>query len=133
MSQQNPLILIIDDDKRNIFALQLVLRTKGYACLSAPDAKTGIQMLKENPQIGIILMDMMMPDMDGYEAIRVIKHDPALSDIPIVAVTAQAMTGDREKCLRAGADAYVSKPVNMDVMLGLLKKYLKSADGSAIK
>lgn len=125
MNNTTPLVLIIDDDNRNIFALNLVLRTKGYQSISAPDSRTGIKMMQENPKIGIVLLDMMMPDMDGYETISFIKKDPALTHLPIIAVTAQAMPGDREKCLEAGADAYVSKPVNIDLMLDILKKYLK--------
>jgi CheY-like chemotaxis protein len=125
MDNTTPLVLIIDDDNRNIFALNLVLRTKGYQCISAPDSRAGIKMMRENPKIGIVLLDMMMPDMDGYETIAVIKKDPALAHLPIIAVTAQAMPGDREKCLEAGANAYVSKPVNIDLMLDILKKHLK--------
>jgi two-component system cell cycle response regulator DivK len=124
MDNNNKTILIIDDDSRNIFALSLVLRTKGYECLSATDARKGIEILKNNNGIGIVLLDMMMPDMDGYEAIANIRKEPALQQLPIVAVTAQAMPGDREKCIEAGADAYISKPVNVDAMLEILKGYI---------
>lgn len=117
-------ILIIDDDSRNIFALSLVLRTKGYACLSATEVKTGINLLRENPDIGIVLLDMMMPDRDGYETVADIRKVQGRSALPIVAVTAQAMRGDREKCLAAGANAYVSKPINVEMLLDLLKQYL---------
>jgi two-component system cell cycle response regulator DivK len=125
MDNKTPSILIIDDDSRNIFALSLVLRTKGYQCLSATDARTGIKMLQENPGIGIVLLDMMMPDMDGYDTIASIKKDPSISDLPIIAVTAQAMPGDKEKCLAAGADAYISKPVNVELMLDILNQFLR--------
>lgn len=121
---KNKSILIIDDDSRNVFALSVVLRSKGYMCLSATDAKTGILMLEQNPDIGIVLLDMMMPDMDGYEAIEVIRGKTAFADLPIIAVTAQAMTGDREKCLEAGADAYVAKPINVEMMLDILNKHI---------
>ena len=117
-------ILIIDDDNRNIFALRLVLKARGYECVTATDAAAGIRLLEEGHDIGVVLMDMMMPDMDGYEAIGVIRNNPALSDLRIIAVTAQAMVGDREKCLAAGASAYVSKPIDVDVLVALLaEKY----------
>lgn len=115
-------ILIIDDDNRNIYALRLVLKAKGFECLTATDAVTGLQLLKEGNGIGIVLMDMMMPDMDGYEAMGIIRNTPGLEDLYIVAVTAQAMVGDREKCLAAGASAYVSKPIDVDVLLALLNE-----------
>jgi two-component system cell cycle response regulator DivK len=121
---QKARILIIDDDSRNIYALSLVLRTKGQASLSATDVQSGINLLKENPQISIVLLDMMMPEMDGYEAITAIRKIEGKTNLPIVAVTAQAMPGDREKCLAAGANAYVSKPVNVDLLLDVLKQYL---------
>ena len=124
MENKTPSILIIDDDSRNVFALSLVLSKKGYLCVSATDPHAGIKILQENNNIGVLLLDMMMPDMDGYEFIANIKKDPALAQLPIVAVTAQAMPGDREKCLQAGANAYVSKPVNIDLLLNILKEYL---------
>lgn len=117
-------ILIIDDDSRNIFALSLVLRSKGYGCLSAMDAQTGMKMLRDHAGIGIVLLDMMMPEQDGYETITALRNMPGRTALPVIAVTAQAMPGDREKCLKAGANAYVSKPVDVDLMLDLLKAYL---------
>lgn len=114
-------ILIIDDDNRNIFALKLTLKAKGYDCITAADARTGLQLMTEKTGIGIVLMDMMMPEMDGYEAIACMRNNPALSHIPVIAVTAQAMVGDREKCLEAGAAAYVAKPIDVDGLLSLLK------------
>ena len=117
-------ILIIDDDSRNIFALTAVLKAKKYQCLSALSAVKGLELLEENKNIGAVLMDMMMPEMDGYEAIGKIKSNTALQKIPVIAITAQAMTGDREKCLEAGADGYISKPVNVDELLVLLNKLI---------
>lgn len=117
-------ILIIDDDSRNIFALSLVLRSKGYGCLSAMDAQTGMKMLQDHAGIGIVLLDMMMPEQDGYETITALRNMPGRTALPVIAVTAQTMPGDREKCLKAGANAYVSKPVDVDLMLDLLKAYL---------
>lgn len=117
-------ILIIDDDSRNIFALTAVLEAKKYQCISAVSAVKGLELLEENKNIGAVLMDMMMPEMDGYEAIGKMKSNTALQKIPVIAITAQAMTGDREKCLEAGADGYISKPVNVDELLVLLKKLI---------
>jgi CheY-like chemotaxis protein len=116
-------ILIIDDDSRNIYALSLLLRSKGYESLSATDARTGIRLLGQNPHIQVVLLDMMMPDLDGYEAIGALRGVAGRSSLPVIAVTAQAMPGDREKCLLAGATAYLPKPVDVDLMLDLLKAY----------
>ena len=121
MSEQKK-ILIIDDDSKNIFALSAVLTAKKYECVSAQSAREGLDILQAQPQIGVVLMDMMMPEMDGYEAISVMKNAGNLKQIPVIAVTAQAMTGDREKCLDAGADGYISKPVNVDELLQVLKQ-----------
>jgi two-component system, cell cycle response regulator DivK len=116
-------VLIIDDDSRNIFALTAVLKSKGYQCLSANGMDDAFRLLAEQDNIGIILLDMMMPEMDGYEAIPEIK-DRYRGDVPIIAVTAQAMVGDRERCLDAGANGYVPKPVDVDELIDLLKKHL---------
>lgn len=117
-------ILIIDDDIRNIFALSAVLKSKGYTCLSSQGAAEGIRQLESGEEIGIVLMDMMMPDMDGYEAIQAIRNNDNFAHIPVVAVTAQAMVGDREKALNAGADAYVSKPIDVDILMNILAEKL---------
>ena len=118
-------LLIIDDDTRNIFALTAVLRSRGYTCLSAGGMKDAFIILEKETGIGIILLDMMMPDMDGYEALPIIKRDDRYAAVPVIAVTAQAMVGDRERCLQAGADGYVSKPVNIDELIPLLEEHLK--------
>ncbi len=115
-------VLIIDDDNRNIFALKATLKSKGYKCFSAQAAQQGIAFLHTNPGIEIVLIDMMMPDMDGYEAIPKIKSLYPL--LPVISVTAQAMTGDKEKCLAAGADDYISKPIDVDKLLAVLNKHL---------
>jgi two-component system, cell cycle response regulator DivK len=115
-------VLVIDDDARNIFALQATLRTKGYDCVTATGAVQGMAFLDRADDIGIVLIDMMMPDMDGYEAIPKIK---ARHDVPVVSVTAQAMQGDKEKCLAAGADDYLSKPIDVDRLLAILDTYFK--------
>jgi len=118
-------VLIIDDDHRNIFALSAVLKAKGYNTLSAENMVDAFSVLDNHPSIGIILLDMMMPGMDGYEAATELKKNPRFGHTPIIAVTAQAMQGDKERCLAAGANDYVSKPVDVDVLLEKMKKYLK--------
>jgi two-component system, cell cycle response regulator DivK len=123
MNDAQKWILIIDDDSRNIFALKAVLKAKGFICISAQSAAEGIQKLISESRIGIILLDMMMPEMDGYEAIPKLKE--LRPELPIVSVTAQAMVGDREKCLDAGADEYLAKPIDMDRMMFLLRQYLE--------
>lgn len=113
-------VLIIDDDARNIFALSATLRSRAFECLSCMSAKEALQMLQGDEHIDAILIDMMMPDMDGYEAIPLIKNIDKRSGTPVISVTAQAMVGDREKCIEAGADGYISKPVDVDKLLQLL-------------
>ena len=120
-------ILIIDDDNRNIFALTAMLRSKGFECLSSISAKDAIQLLNGNEQVDAVLLDMMMPDMDGYQALPEIKRIQKRKGIPVLAVTAQAMTGDREKCLQAGADEYISKPIDVDKLLKVLANYKVTA------
>ena len=114
-------ILIIDDDARNIFALAATLRAKGYETESSNSAPEAIELLNTDAQFHTILMDMMMPEMDGYEAIPIIKKIPSRNKTRVIAVTAQAMVGDREKCLAAGADGYLSKPVDVDKLLEILQ------------
>lgn len=117
-------LLIVDDDSRNIFALKAVLKAKGFEVVSAASAKEGLDLLQKDTGIKVVLMDIMMPDMDGYEAIEQIKNNKATATIPVIAVTAKAMVGDRQKTLEAGADDYISKPINVDVLLTVLKKHL---------
>ena len=117
-------ILLVDDDNRNIFALAAVLKVKGYKVVSATAMKEAFSHLDENTSIGMVLMDMMMPGMDGYEAVAFMKQQPKYRSIPVVAVTAQAMPGDREKCLRAGADDYLAKPVDLDMLLSVIKRLM---------
>jgi len=115
-------ILIIDDDARNIFALKATLASRGFKCLSAQSAPEGLHLLRQQG-IKIVLMDMMMPEMDGYEALQLIRSNDEMKGIPVIAVTAQAMVGDREKCLQAGADDYISKPIDVDDLMNKLEKY----------
>jgi CheY-like chemotaxis protein len=117
------IILIVDDDSRNIFALSAVLRAKGFKTVSAGTMKDAFRILDETKSIGMVLMDMMMPGMDGYEAMTYMKNHAEYFTIPVIAVTAQAMPGDREKCLKAGADDYLPKPVDIDTLLSIIKRF----------
>ena len=118
-------ILIVDDDNRNVFALTAVLRATGYTCLSALGMKEAFTILNTEKDISIILLDMMMPDLDGYQSIPLIRNHETAGHVPIIAVTAQAMKGDRERCLEAGADEYISKPVNIDELLKAMRGLVK--------
>lgn len=120
----NSKILIIDDDPRNIFALVATLKSKGFQCLSSLSAQEGIEQMKQDKAVKVVLLDMMMPEMDGYEALAHIRADRNIAGLPIIAVTAQAMVGDREKCLEAGADGYISKPVDVDKLLEMITRHL---------
>ncbi|MEN2401173.1 response regulator [Flavobacterium sp. MC2016-06] len=115
-------LLIIDDDSRNIFALENTLRAKSFDCMSCLSAEEALKLLGTDVHIDAVLIDMMMPDMDGYDAIPLIKEIPSRESTFVIAVTAQAMTGDKEKCLEAGADAYISKPVDVDKLLQTLRE-----------
>ncbi len=117
-------VLIADDDVRNIFSLSKVLEGAGMKVISATDGGEALQQLKDHPAVDVILMDMMMPEMDGYEAMRRIRMMAGFSKIPIIAVTARAMVGDREKCVKAGASDYITKPIDKDQLLSLLRVWL---------
>jgi CheY-like chemotaxis protein len=121
---ENRTVLITDDDVRNIFSLTKALEAFNMNVLSAMDGKEALQQLKENPKVDIILMDMMMPEMDGYETIMHIRKNGTLKNTPVIAITAKAMAGDREKCIVAGASDYISKPVDIDQLLSLLRVWL---------
>jgi hypothetical protein len=120
-------VLIADDDIRNIYSLTKALETYNMKVVSAVDGKDALKQLQEHPEVDIVLMDMMMPEMDGYESTKRIKANPAFSKLPVIAVTAKAMTGDREKCIEAGASDYISKPVDIDQLLSLLRVWLYDA------
>jgi len=117
-------VLIVDDDVRNIFALSSVLERRGMTVLTAGTGREAIATIQSTPDLGIVLMDIMMPEMDGYETMQVIRQDPAFRRLPIVALTAKAMKGDREKCLEAGASEYLAKPVNTEQLLSALRMWL---------
>jgi HAMP domain-containing protein/CheY-like chemotaxis protein len=117
-------VLLVDDDARNIFALSSVLERRGMNVLTATNGLDAISIIKNESDIAIVLMDIMMPGMDGYETIQAIRSDPAFRRLPIVALTAKAMKGDREKCLEAGASDYLAKPVNTEQLLTALRMWL---------
>jgi signal transduction histidine kinase/DNA-binding response OmpR family regulator/CHASE3 domain sensor protein len=120
----NKTVLIADDDVRNIFSLTKALEKHKMKVLAATDGKEALQLLSENPSVDIVLMDMMMPEMDGYESTKEIRKISAYKQLPILAVTAKAMMGDREKCIAAGASDYISKPVDIDQLISLLRVWL---------
>jgi CheY-like chemotaxis protein len=115
-------VLLVDDEDSNIFALQSYLEHYGIKVVVAKNGLEAIRILENRPDLKIILLDMMMPVMDGFETLNVIKKDPALSRIPVIAVTARAMKGDREKCLEAGATDYISKPVDTQMLLSKINR-----------
>jgi CheY-like chemotaxis protein len=117
-------ILIVDDDIRNIYSLTSVLETYDVEVFHAERGKDGILILEQRPGIDIALIDIMMPEMDGYETMQQIRSRPALAEVPLIAVTAKAMKGDRQKCLDAGASDYIAKPVDIDLLLALLRVWI---------
>jgi HAMP domain-containing protein/signal transduction histidine kinase/DNA-binding response OmpR family regulator len=117
-------VLVVDDDVRNIFALSSVLERRGMSVLSAGTGNEAISILESTPDMAIVLMDIMMPEMDGYETMQVIRQNPTFRRLPIIALTAKAMKGDREKCLEAGASEYLAKPVNTEQLLSALRMWL---------
>jgi CheY-like chemotaxis protein len=117
-------VLVVDDDARNIFALTTVLENHEMDVVSATNGRQAIELIEQTPDLSVVLMDIMMPEMDGYETMRQIRRDPKLRTLPILALTARAMKGDREKCLEAGASDYVAKPVNTEQLLSLLRVWL---------
>jgi HAMP domain-containing protein/CheY-like chemotaxis protein/signal transduction histidine kinase len=117
-------VLLVDDDARNIFALSSVLERRGMKVLTATTGSEAVALVETSPEIAIVLMDIMMPQMDGYQTIGAIRQDPSLSRLPIIALTAKAMKGDREKCLEAGASDYLAKPVNTEQLLLAIRMWL---------
>jgi CheY-like chemotaxis protein len=119
-------ILVVDDDVRNLFALTGVLEEREMTVLCAGGGREALELLQQHPDVDAVLMDIMMPVMDGYETIRAVRSSHRLHELPIIAVTARAMHGDREKCLEAGASDYISKPIDVDALLGMLQGCLRS-------
>jgi len=117
-------VLVVDDDARNIFALTTLLENHEMEVVSATNGRQAIEMIKDRNDISVVLMDIMMPDMDGYQTMHEIRKDSRFEMLPILALTAKAMQGDRDKCLAAGASDYVAKPVNTHELLSLLRVWL---------
>jgi hypothetical protein len=117
-------VLLVDDDARNIFALSSALERRGMRVLTATTGSEAIELIESNREIAIVLMDIMMPGMDGFETMQIIRKNPAFRRLPIIALTAKAMKGDREKCLESGASDYLAKPVNTEQLLSALRMWL---------
>ena len=117
-------ILLVDDDARNIFALTTILENHEMEVLSATNGRQAIGIIERTPDLGVVLMDIMMPEMDGYQTMHKIRENPELRRLPIVALTAKAMKGDREKCIEAGASDYITKPVDIDQLLSLMRVWV---------
>ena len=117
-------VLLVDDDARNIFALSSVLERRGMEVLTATTGREAIALLESTSDVAIVLMDIMMPEMDGYQTMQVIRNKVEFRRLPIIALTAKAMKGDREKCLEAGASDYLAKPVNTEQLLSALRMWL---------
>jgi CheY-like chemotaxis protein len=117
-------VLVVDDDVRNIFALSSVLERRGMEVLTAGTGHEAIATIDGTSDVAIVLMDIMMPEMDGYQTMHAIRERPGLRRLPIIALTAKAMKGDREKCLDAGASDYLAKPVNTEQLLSALRMWL---------
>ncbi|MDO8544575.1 MAG: response regulator, partial [Opitutaceae bacterium] len=117
-------ILVVDDAARNIFALTSMLENQEMDVISTTNGRSAIDIIKQTPDLSMVLMDIMMPEMDGYETMREIRRAPQFRTLPILALTAKAMKGDRERCLDAGASDYIAKPVNTDQLLSLMRVWL---------
>ncbi|HEV3365024.1 MAG TPA: response regulator, partial [Acidimicrobiia bacterium] len=117
-------ILIVDDDVRNVYALTSALEDRGIEVITAENGQQGVEALQRHPDVDLVLMDIMMPDMDGYETTRAIRKIEGFRELPIIALTAKAMRGDREKSLAAGASDYITKPVEINQLLSLMRLWL---------
>jgi CheY-like chemotaxis protein len=118
-------VLLVDDDVRNLFALTTALERYGLDVISAESGQEAIDILNEDKSIDIVLMDIMMPEMDGYETMKRIRKDEKHKDLTIIAVTAKAMKGDRQRCIESGASDYMTKPVNVEQLSSLMRVWLK--------
>ncbi|MGZ3874808.1 MAG: response regulator, partial [Mucilaginibacter sp.] len=117
-------VLVVDDDVRNLFALTAVFERSNIEVITAESGREALEILSNDKKIDIVLMDIMMPEMDGYETIQMIRKEPKNKNLPIIAVTAKAMIGDRQKCISSGASDYITKPVKTDQLLSLMRVWL---------
>jgi CheY-like chemotaxis protein len=124
-------ILVVEDDMRTVYSVSALLRSRGSQVIIAENGQEGLDALAANPDIDLVLMDVMMPGMDGYEATRKLRTDPRFEGLPVIVLTAKAMSGERERCLEAGASDYLSKPVDSRSLLAMVGKHLpqRSANG----
>ncbi|WP_259299949.1 response regulator, partial [Streptomyces aurantiacus] len=118
-------VLIVDDDIRNVFALTSVLEQHGLSVLYAENGREGIEVLEQHDDVTVVLMDIMMPEMDGYATTTAIRRMPQFAGLPIIALTAKAMKGDREKAIDSGASDYVTKPVDPDHLLSVMEQWMR--------
>ena len=117
-------VLIVDDDERNVFALSNALETRGIEVLFAENGRDGLETLRANPDVALVLMDVMMPEMDGHETTRAVRAIPEFEHLPIIALTAKAMKDDRDKSIASGASDYITKPIETDQLLSLMRVWL---------
>jgi CheY-like chemotaxis protein len=121
---KNKKILIVEDDHRNVVSLSFLLEERDIKILTAQNGKEALGVMKNNPDINLVLMDIMMPEMDGYQTMTEIRKQQQYKDLPIIAITAKAMKEDRQKCFDAGANDYLSKPIDVDQLLSKLENWL---------
>src|SRR5690606_32064224 len=118
-------LLVVDDDMRTVYALSAMLQGKGATVIVADNGREALESLDQHPDVHAVLMDVMMPEMDGYEAMRALRRDGRFAKLPVIALTAKAMKGERERCLEAGASDYLTKPVDGERLLALLGPWLR--------
>jgi len=119
-------ILLVDDDMRNIFALSKILKDRGMEIMKAENGKLALEILNNHQDIDMVLMDIMMPEMDGYEAIKEIRSQLKFKNLPVIALTAKAMKDDKQKCIDAGANDYITKPIDVVRLLSLMRVWLSN-------
>jgi CheY-like chemotaxis protein len=125
------IVLVVDDDMRTVYALSNALITKRLQVITAADGQEALDELDRHPELDLVVIDVMMPRMDGLEAIRRVRAQPRFRDLPIIALTASAMPGERERCLAAGASDHLAKPVDLGQLLGLLRTWLVARGGAS--
>jgi CheY-like chemotaxis protein len=125
-------VLLVDDDMRNVFSLSSILAEKNMRVIEAENGVEALARLNEHPDVAVVLMDIMMPEMDGYTAMRAIRKDPRFAAMPIIAMTAKALKGDHEKCIQAGASDYIAKPIEMEKLFSLIRVWTFKTGNSVL-